>query len=515
MGNCSSQKNTVKSKGIKEADNSQKENNDKNLNANGNGNLKNAQNTNQDKNTQNQNQNQQNKKIRNLEIKFFAIDDSYSPHLDNLERRSNTYDNLNQEILVLTKTFQGDITLKECINTVLLEPQINLTKFHTLIKYNQIELNDKLNMKLDEIIKEENEQKSYEIKLIYKGLKNLPQKINEYIASKTDYYATINFHNDNNKELVLFKKNLEEKRGVSLFKIYEDLFDADANENINEHTSYCNGANNFYISGTGAKGPSKIFYKISIDPSDENACKFQYLSDMPIELQLHTMIYVPDNYIFVTGGQTGEETATTKVFYYDIKNNKWALHSNMQKPRVENSLCLVNDEYLYSVFGNKNDKTNDEKTIERINLRNGERKWELINLETFDLSFFTLYSVSQYKNCLLLIANDENKDTAKIDDNNERNLIINLNDKKISLYSENNIKLLKERKPLQQITSSKNAANMDTAFRLDFFERSFVPISDNIMILSPYNHNKDNVNLIILNDGISSNEVFSPPNEEY
>jgi hypothetical protein len=508
MGNCSSQKNTVKSRGVKGAENPPKGNE---ANSNANGTNKNAANVNQDKNTVNQNQ--QAKKIRNFDIKFYAIDDSYSPNSDNSERRSNKNENTNPENFVFSKTFQGDVTLKECVNTVLHEPSNNF-RFHTLIKYNEIELNDKLSMKLDELIKEENEQNSYEIKLIYKGLKNLPKKINEHIASSTDYYATINFHNDNNKELVLFKKNLSEKKGVSLFKIYEDLFDAETNENINEHTSYCNGANNFYVSGIGAKGVSKIFYKIALNPSDLNACKIQYLSDMPNDLQLHSMIYVPDNYIFVTGGQTNEENATTKVYYYDIKNNTWALHSNMQRSRVENSLCLVNDEYLYSVFGNKNDKTNDEKTIERINLRSGERKWELINLETFDLNFFTLYSLVQYKNCLLCIANDENKDTAKLEDNNERNLIINLDDKKISLYSENNIKLLNERKPLPQITSSKLANESDMAFRLDFFERSFIPISDNIMILSPYNHSKDNVNLVILRDGLSMNEAFSLPNEE-
>jgi len=500
MGNCSSQKKTIKNTGNKAGDNVQNANKDISS-AN-----KNQQNSNQiDKNSQNQ----QVKNVRNFDIKFYAIDDSYSPKSNNTDRRPSK---TNGESLLLAKTFQADITLKECVDTVLLEPS-NSLKFHTLIKYNDIELNDKLNMKLDELIKEGSEESSYNIKLIYRGLKGLPKKINEYIASKTDYYATINFHNDNNKELVLFKKNQMDNKNVSLFKIYEDLFDPETNENINEHTSYCNGANNFYISGVGAKGLSKTFFKIALDPSDANTNKIEYLADMPIDLQLHPMIYVPDNYIFVVGGHTAEENSTTKVFYYDIKNNTWDLHSNMQKSRVENSLCLVNDEYLYSVFGNKNDKANDEKTIERINLRNGERIWELIILETFDLSFFTLYSVAQYKNCLLLLAVDENKDTAKIDDNNERNLLINLDDKKISLYSEDNIRLLKEKKPLPQITSSKNAAEIEMSSKLDFFERSFVPIADNILILSPYNHNKDNINLVILNDGISMNEAFNPNDE--
>jgi hypothetical protein len=459
-----------------------------------------------DENGNHLNQPLDNQSNRKFEINFIAVDDSYYPNSKNTDRRSIAI----SENMVLSKTFTGDIFLKDCINTVLKQSSSVDLKFHTLIKYKDIELNDKLNLKLDELIKEESQEKSYNIHMIYKGLKELPTKINDYIASKTDYYATLNFHNENNKELILFKKNLMDKRGVTLFKIYEDLFDSETNENINEHTSYCNALNNFYISGTGSKGLSRSFFRISLDPSDENANKFENLADMPIELQFHAMIYVPNNYIFAVGGRTAEENSTTKVFYYDIKNNIWDLHSNMQRSRIENSLCLVNDEFLYSIFGNKNDKSNDEKTIERINLRTGGRDWQLINLETFDLSFFTLFSVAQYKNSLLLLAVDENQETSKIDDNNERNLLINLNDMKISLYSENNIKLLKENKPLPQITHSKSNSEIEMSAKLDFFERSFVPISENIMILSPYNHNKDRINLIIMKDGIFSNESFKP-----
>lgn len=493
MGNCGSQKKPTQNTGSRQAGNNQ--------NQQGNNVNKNQQQNQQDRPLDNQII----KKIRNFDIKIFAVDDSYYPKYRFLSK------NL-PENPIHSESYTGETILKDIImNLYKKKPEY---KYHSFIKYKDIELNDKLNLKLDDLIKEGQEEKSYNIQLIYKGLKNLPKKINEYIASKTDYYATINFHNDNNKELVLFKKNLMDKRAVSLFKIYEDLFDPETNENINEHTSYCNALNNFYISGAGAKGLSRTFFRIALDPLDENANKLEYLADMPIELQLHPMIYVPDNYIFVVGGHTGEESSTTKVYFYDIKYNTWDLHSNMQRSRVENSLCLVNDEYLYSIFGNKNDKANDEKTIERINLRNGERIWELINLETFDLSFFTLYSVAQYKNSLLLLAVDENQDTAKIDDNNERNLLVNLNDKKISLYSENNIKLIKENKPLPQITHSKNAAEIEMSAKLDFFERSFVPIAENIMILSPYNHNKDKINLVILNDGICMNEAFSP-NEEH
>jgi Kelch motif len=445
-------------------------------------------------------------KIKNFKIKFVSVDESYSPK-SNLSRPQQK----TAETILLTKSFPAETPLKDCISSLLSDPNKNL-KYHSL-KFKNLDLKDKLSSKLEDIIKEGDENTENTFNFVYSGLKGLPPKINEYISSKSDYYATINFHNDNNKELVVFKKDKTSPFNVSLLKIYDDIFEQETNENINEHTSFCNGLNNFYISGCGGKGLSKSFLKIQLDPVTSQTPKCTALADMPIELQLHPMIYIPDNYIFVIGGHSQDEPATTNVFYYDIKNNTWEKHSNLNRGRVEHSLCLVNDQYLYAIFGNKNNRANDEKTIEKINLRSSERQWDLINIETFDLSFFTLYSVAQYKNSLILLAVDENPDTAKIEDNNERNLIFNIDNNKLSLYSYDNVKLLKENKALPQITHSKNAGKeIEQSAKLDFFERSFVPFGDNILILSPYNHNKEKTNLVILKDGIARNEAFNNSN---
>lgn len=449
-------------------------------------------------------------KITNLKLKFVAVDESYTPKKAGENRESQQKASAN-EIVLTTKTFPSTTLIKDCINLIINEPNRNNLKFNTTYRLRNIDLKDKLNSKLEEIIKESDENTEYVFSLVYNGLRNLPAKFNEHIIKNNNHYAYVNFVSDANKELVVFKKDNSSPYNISVHNIAENVFEQDLNEYINEHTTYCNGINSFYFSGCGAKGLSKSFFKISLNGPTQSL-KVQQLADMPVELQLHTMIYIPDNYIFVAGGHSSTEQASTNVYFYDIKNDVWDYHSSMKKTRVEHSLCLVNDQYLYAIFGNKNNKTNDEKTIERINLRSGDRQWELITLETFDLNFFSLYSVAQYKNKLILFAFEENQNTAQIEDNNERNLMIDLETNKLQLYSYSNIKNLKDNKPITPLTHSKaQVKEIDQISKLDFFERSFIPLLDNVMILSPYNHLKEKTNLIIIKDGIAVNETFALP----
>jgi len=454
-------------------------------------------------------------KLNKYNIKFVTVDDSYYPNkslsskisMSPLKRGMDSHKTLNQ------KFYSKETLLKEVIQNAI-NDQTRKLKYHTVFRFNGIDLKDKLNSKLEDLIKDSEESKEHIIEIVYGGLKDLPEKIYETIAKNTNFYATINFHKANNKELVVFVKDVTAVNYLKLHKIYNNIFDEETNEIINEHTSYCNALDYYYISGSGDKGFSKSFMRIALNSANDGDLKnklIQQLADMPIELQLHAMIFVPENYIFVVGGHSSQlERASKKVYYYDIKNNIWDKHSELNYARVHHSLCLVNDNYLFSIFGHKNNGMEDIKNIERINLRGSDRIWEIIKLETFDLSFFNIYGVAQYKNSLILLSVDEQKDTQEIEDNNERNLILNLETNKLSLYSLENAKLIKENKTLPPLTHSKKLIedneNMD--HRLEFLEKSFIPISDNILILSPFNHYKQKTNLIVIKDGIASNESF-------
>ncbi len=452
-------------------------------------------------------------KNKNFKIKFIAVDDSYYPNKKQII--GEIQNNLNPsgtEIAGLPNFYVAEMLLKNCLACIIDDPKRNL-KHYTIAKYKNTDLREKMNLKLNEIFKEGDENTEHLISLVYGGLKNLPAKANEFIAINTNYYATINYHNENKKELVVFAKDVSTPDCVKLSKVFENVFDPEMNEIVNEHTTYCNGLDYFYVSGCGDKGLSKSFFRVNLNPknisnSNPNAKMIQHLADMPVELTLHAMIYVPDSYIFVVGGESKSEKASAKVYFYDIKNKSWDEHSKMNEGRVQHSLCLVNDQYLYAIFGNKNKLNDDVKNMERINLRRAERFWEPIIFDTFDLQFFNIYGVAQYKNSLILLSVDEKMNTVEIEDNNERNLIFNLESKKLHLYSLENLRMIKENKALPPLSfSKKKVDNLD--HKLDFLERSFVPVSENILILSPLNHNKNRTNMVIIKDGNATNQPFS------
>lgn len=466
-------------------------------------------------------------KIKNFKIKFVNLDDSYYPNKKpaaEAAAESPLKSAVGSDTALVPKHYPAETLLRDCVLGVINEPSRRNFRHFNVARYNKIDLEDKMGFRLEELMKEGDETTEHLVNLVYTGLRNFPLNAREYIEKNTNFYATVNYNSENNRELVVFAKDVLSPNYIKIHKVYDDIFDAETNEIINEHTTICNGLNYFYVSGAGIKGLSKSFMRIKLDAGSQSglpaAKLIQPLADMPEELQLHVMIYVPDNYIFVVGGHSESQLASNKVYFYDIKNNSWDKHSELKNGRVEHSLCLVNDEYLYAFFGHKNNKGNDEKTIERISLRCAPeplKTWEQINVETFDLSFFTLYAVGQYKNAILLLNVDENKDTAELEDNNQRNLIFSLETNKLSLYSSENIKLLKGNKPLLPLGHSSsllkdNNNNDDKKFesyKLDFFERAFVPIAENIMVLSPYNHNKEKTNLVIIKDCVALNEPFS------
>jgi len=453
--------------------------------------------------------NRSQKIIKDVIIKIVPCEDSYYPKKSK-DMSNNT--RIVKELCIPPKAYPGATLLKDLISPILSDPSKNL-KYFTVPKYFNNNLTDKMKNKLEEIFTEGDEKTEHVLNLVYTGIRNLPSNINQTIATNTNFYATINYHNENKKELVVFSKDILNTNYLKINRCYNDIFDEEMNYIINEHTTICNAANYFYVSGCGIKGFSKSFMRVKLENivRESSTNLIQKLADMPKELQFHVMLYVPQNYIFVIGGQfNSEESPSNVVYYYDIQENVWQVHSNLNTGRVEHSACLVNDQYIYAFFGNKNDKKNDVKTIERINLRSGERVWETIVVDTFDLSFFNLYAVCQYKNIIIMIDVNEKDTTNSIQDNNQRNLIFNLDTNKLSLYSSENIGLISEGKAIESITSSKSddmkEYNND---RLDFFERSFIPIKENLLILSPFNHDKDKTHLVYINDGKFKNVAFN------
>jgi hypothetical protein len=148
---------------------------------------------------------------------------------------------------------------------------------------------------------------------------------------------------------------------------------------LNDLHVYCNGLNTLYISTY----TNNNFYMVDLVKKTLGVNEMGML----FPRKLFSMIYIPENYIFMIGGKE-----TRKVEYYDIVRDCFIEHSELEDFRLEPSLALVDHSYLYAFSGfdgNKKKLFNFEK----INLSSSDKDWIgaefVIEPEVnFNLSFF-------------------------------------------------------------------------------------------------------------------------------
>ena len=154
----------------------------------------------------------------------------------------------------------------------------------------------------------------------------------------------------------------------------------------------------------------------------------------------HSMIYIPNKYIFIVGGNDNKN-----VELYNMENNTIQKDSELNEARSECTLCMVNDYYLYAFCGFLLHQT-FVNTIERCNLRRRNRNWEIVNYTlgnniNFNPSFF---GVGYLKDKIILIGGNENPEEKNQNyivtcgDNSKEDYIeeFNLSEKFINVYRE-------------------------------------------------------------------------------
>ena len=188
---------------------------------------------------------------------------------------------------------------------------------------------------------------------------------------------------------------------------------------FNNFTAYCNARNCLYFSG-GENEQSNDLDKTSLKYNDflyidlstltEDKLNVNELPNLIEARTWHSMIFVPNKYIFIIGGSN-----TRTVELYDIDEKKLTKDSELNEIRCESTLCLVNNIYLYAFFGFVLHQEYN-KNIERCNLLKEKRKWEYVNYQVNEginlkLSFF---GVTYFKeNELLLIGGNDNDNDEK------------------------------------------------------------------------------------------------------
>ena len=138
-------------------------------------------------------------------------------------------------------------------------------------------------------------------------------------------------------------------------------------EGLTSSSSCCNGDNKLFVSG-GIDSNEEIIDKLWIfDLANFNMeCIPNFVAK-----NNHSMIYIPNKYIFLVGGNN------EKVVYFDINEKILESWSDLNKRRLEPALIQVNN-YLY-VFDNVNKNENSfELNFEKTDLLSNNPSFELI-----------------------------------------------------------------------------------------------------------------------------------------
>jgi hypothetical protein len=203
---------------------------------------------------------------------------------------------------------------------------------------------------------------------------------------------------------------------------------------FNQFSSYCNGVNTLFISGGDRQREmeeqttnSNVLVKMDLVTNE--------ITKLPNLVQgryWHSMIYVPNNYVFIVGGVNNK---TVEV--YDTVKNTIAIDSELNEFRSEASLCCVDNTYLYAFCGFKfQDDYID--TVERCDLRAKKREWENVKInfsekiKSLDICYFAI--AYHTPDTLLFLGGTDKKSTDKGNNYSQHNYVYNHKTSKLDYY---------------------------------------------------------------------------------
>ena len=367
-----------------------------------------------DKNSDNNNNNKENKK--NISI----IQEK------NSEKNSEENDKENITDIIIKYMLNGKLEFEQVFKTAdkisdlfdkILEKKSKYNEYD-LIANDTINLSTKLNEKIGSVFPD---TENAEVNMIYLGL-DISEDIKSEYESSYDVLGTPLF-------------NLGENIGVLIYHIKKNNFTSEILKNkqlmkFSNLSSICNTKNILYISGgdenknsTEKTNPINLFYSIDL----LNTNKIEELPSLNTARCFHSMIYIPNKYIFFVGGNTPD------VELYDIKKKEIIIDSKMKEIRNECTLFVMNNSVLYAFCG-ISPEGSFLTTVEKCNLRQKDRSWSYVNYSTADNTLFEeCYYIGQFfsDNSLILFASNEG-------DNNEfSNILFDLEDEEnptISYY---------------------------------------------------------------------------------
>ena len=302
----------------------------------------------------------------------------------------------------------------------LINNNITLSELLSMLNYNTLgdleirlkdstSLNDDLNTNLKDIIDKnfpEVKLLTYQILVTTKGL-SIPFDVKSAYKIMSPIIGNPIFENSK-----MFGVSLYYKKNSTLETFYFNKNDYKELEKFNSFTSFCSAMGKLYISGGQNEEQSHIenieeeyndFISIDMNNLNKDNLNMDILSNLVTKRSWHTMIFIPNQYIFIVGGLN-----TQKVEIYDIGKNEIYVDSELKENRCEPTMCVVNNIYLYAFCGFTPYK-NFNITIERCNLLKKKREWEYVVYSNSMIGSF--FGVSYFKDDeILLISSKDNLD---------------------------------------------------------------------------------------------------------
>ena len=217
-----------------------------------------------------------------------------------------------------------------------------------------------------------------------------------------EIYDTILFPKLNPFELIEYNPLKYEIRYI---KLSSQIIDFCSIYKFSKESAFCNGEKDLYMSGGLYNGKSLNYFWI-INKKDYKIFK----KTMPMYKKYHSMLYIPDNFILIAGGDS------LSSFIYDIENKQFIRWAYMNKKHFQPGLIL-SDDFAYS-FSSLSDKKNDNNFFERTDLTSKNPKWEKIfpifdngYLHDFNSLFFGVSKCDS--DDIILLGGEKNKNRYK------------------------------------------------------------------------------------------------------
>ena len=269
--------------------------------------------------------------------------------------------------------------------------------------------------------------------------------INNNNNENEEIYDTILFPKLNPFELIEYNPLKYEIRYI---KLSSQIIDFCNIYKFSKESAFCNGEKDLYMSGGLYNGKTLNYFWI-INKKDYKIFK----KIMPMYKKYHSMLYIPDNFILIAGGDS------LSSFIYDIENKQFIRWAYMNKKYFQPGLILSGD-FAYS-FSSLSDKKNENNFFERTDLTSKNPKWEKIfpifdnkYLNNFNSLFFGMAKCDG--DDIILLGGEKNENRYKY------NTIVN----KMFLSDEKNLEI-------------------------SFWDKNFYNINDKYKIGIPLNFDKE------------------------